>query len=125
VFNPQEEKLLQECKLKFQVNIFQYKRLPNVKAKDASFRLRFYYFRPFIIADVMLYNIEIAQAFSAENTIKQELFYRACSTLSSTIVYMMEMVSSMNLRLGLMLFIRKQSCKTGKRAKLQRNHREI
>jgi hypothetical protein len=29
--------------------------------------------RPFIIAD-MLYNIEIAQAFSAENTIKQELF---------------------------------------------------
>jgi hypothetical protein len=26
VFNPQEEKLLQECKLKFQVNIFQYKR---------------------------------------------------------------------------------------------------
>jgi hypothetical protein len=26
-----------------------------------------------IIADVMLYNIEIAQAFSAENTIKQEL----------------------------------------------------
>jgi hypothetical protein len=28
---------------------------------------------PFIIADVMLYNIEIAQAFSAENTIKQEL----------------------------------------------------
>jgi hypothetical protein len=29
--------------------------------------------RPFIIADVMLY-IEIAQAFSAENTIKQELF---------------------------------------------------
>jgi hypothetical protein len=38
VFNPQEEKLLQECKLKFQVNIFQYKRVPNVKAKDASFR---------------------------------------------------------------------------------------
>jgi hypothetical protein len=27
---------------------------------------------PFIIADVMLYNIEIAQAFSAENTIKQD-----------------------------------------------------
>jgi hypothetical protein len=36
VFNPQEEKLLQECKLKFQVNIFQ--QVPNVKAKDASFR---------------------------------------------------------------------------------------
>jgi C4-dicarboxylate transporter len=32
---------------------------------------------PFVIADVMLYNIEIAQAFSSENTIKQELFYKS------------------------------------------------
>ncbi|MNL46880.1 hypothetical protein D3C87_1696290 [compost metagenome] len=32
---------------------------------------------PFIIADVMLYNIEIAQAFSSGNTIKQELFYKS------------------------------------------------
>jgi hypothetical protein len=30
----------------------------------------------------MLYNIEIAQAFSAENTIKQLFFIRVCSTLS-------------------------------------------
>ena len=32
---------------------------------------------PFVIADVMLYNIEIAQTYSAENTIKQELFYKS------------------------------------------------
>jgi hypothetical protein len=32
---------------------------------------------PFIIADVMLYSIEIAQTFSSEKIIKQELFYKS------------------------------------------------
>jgi C4-dicarboxylate transporter len=32
---------------------------------------------PFIITDVMLYNIEIAQTYSSENAIKQELFYKS------------------------------------------------
>ena len=32
---------------------------------------------PFVIADIMLYNIEIAQTFSAENSIKQEAFYKS------------------------------------------------
>ena len=32
---------------------------------------------PFVIADVMLYNIEIAQTYSSENPIKQELFYKS------------------------------------------------
>lgn len=32
---------------------------------------------PYVIADVMLYNIEIAQAFSAEHLIKQELFFKS------------------------------------------------
>ena len=32
---------------------------------------------PFIIADVMLYSIEIAQTFSSEKVIKQELFYKS------------------------------------------------
>jgi hypothetical protein len=32
---------------------------------------------PFIVADVMLYSIEIAQTFSSEKDIKQELFYKS------------------------------------------------
>ena len=32
---------------------------------------------PFVIADVMLYNIEIAQTYAAGNLIKQELFYKS------------------------------------------------
>jgi hypothetical protein len=31
----------------------------------------------FVIADVMLYTIEIAQTFSAENLIKQDAFYKS------------------------------------------------
>ena len=34
----------------------------------------------FIIVDLMLYNIEIAQTFSAEKTIKQELFFKSMLT---------------------------------------------
>jgi hypothetical protein len=30
---------------------------------------------PFVIADVMLYNIEIAQTFSSEHDIKQDLLF--------------------------------------------------
>jgi hypothetical protein len=32
---------------------------------------------PFIVADLMLYNMEIAQTFSSGNFIKQELFYKS------------------------------------------------
>ena len=34
----------------------------------------------FIIADIMLYNIEIAQTFSAEKMVKQELFFKSMLT---------------------------------------------
>ena len=34
----------------------------------------------FIIADIMLYNVEIAQTFSAERVVKQELFFKSMLT---------------------------------------------
>ena len=34
----------------------------------------------FIIADLMLYNIEIAQTYSAEKLVKQELFFKSMLT---------------------------------------------
>jgi hypothetical protein len=34
----------------------------------------------FIMADLMLYNIEIAQTFSAEKMVKQELFFKSMLT---------------------------------------------
>ena len=45
----------------------------------------------FIIADMMLYNIEIAQAFSAEKTIKQELFFKSMlSSYQQIVSFLME-----------------------------------
>lgn len=85
VFNPKEETLLQECKLKISNEYFP-KRTSN-KAKKPKMRrsVAQKYIKhfivlgvdPFIIGDVMLYSIEIAQTFSAEKIIKQELFFKS------------------------------------------------
>jgi putative NIF3 family GTP cyclohydrolase 1 type 2 len=80
VFNPGRN-ALQECKLKFRMNTFLQTAPRNAKKAKMRRSVAQKYIKhfitlgvdPFIIADVMLYNIEIAQA-SSENTIKQELF---------------------------------------------------
>jgi putative NIF3 family GTP cyclohydrolase 1 type 2 len=85
VFNPKEETLLQECKLKISNEYFPVKttgkrKKPKMRRSVAQKYLKHFMqlgVDPFVIGDVMLYNIEVAQAFSAENTIKQELFYKS------------------------------------------------
>jgi hypothetical protein len=85
VFNPKEETLLQECKLKISNEYFPIKttgkrKKPKMRRSVAQKYIKHFILLgvdPFVIADVMLYNIEIAQAFSAENIIKQELFYKS------------------------------------------------
>jgi hypothetical protein len=85
VFNPKEETLLQECKLKISNEYFPIKttgkrKKPKLRRSVAQKYIKHFILLgvdPFVIADVMLYNIEIAQAFSAENIIKQELFYKS------------------------------------------------
>lgn len=85
VFNPKEETLLQECKLKISNEYFPVKttgkrKKPKMRRSVAQKYIKHFMqlgVDPFVIADVMLYNIEIAQAFSAENIIKQELFYKS------------------------------------------------
>jgi hypothetical protein len=85
VFNPKEETLLQECKLKISNEYFPIKttgkrKKPKMRRSVAQKYIKHFILLgvdPFVIADVMLCNIEIAQAFSAENTVKQELFYKS------------------------------------------------
>jgi hypothetical protein len=85
VFNPKEETLLQECKLKISNEYFPIKttgkrKKPKMRRSVAQKYIKHFILLgvdPFVIADVMLYNIEIAQAFSAGNIIKQELFYKS------------------------------------------------
>jgi hypothetical protein len=44
---------------------------------------------PFIIADVMLYNIEIAQTFSSGHAIKQDLFYKSMfNSFEQAVIFM-------------------------------------
>lgn len=78
-FNPKEDKLLAECKFKITKEYFP----ENGRKPKARRSVAHKYIRKFIqlgvensiIADVMLYNIEVAQAFSSEKYIKQESFY--------------------------------------------------
>ena len=85
VFNPKEDALLQESKLKISNEYFPIKSSgrrskPKMRRSVAQKYIKHYILLgvdPFIITDLMLYNIEIAQAFSAENSIKQELFYKS------------------------------------------------
>jgi hypothetical protein len=85
VFNPKEETLLQECKVKISNEYFPIKNSgrrskPKMRRSVAQKYIKHFILLgvdPFVIADVMLYNIEIAQAYASENLIKQELFYKS------------------------------------------------
>ena len=85
VFNPKEETLLQECKLKISNEYYPLKKSgrrskPKMRRSVAQKYIKHFILLgvdPFVIADVMLYNIEIAQTFASENAIKHELFFKS------------------------------------------------
>ena len=87
VFNPKEDKLLQESKAKISHEYFPVKKpgakwRPKAKMRRSVAQKIIKHFillgvDSFVIADIMLYNIEIAQTYSSENFIKQELFYKS------------------------------------------------
>lgn len=97
VFNPKEETLLQECKLKISNEYFPLKKSgrrtkPKMRRSVAQKYIKHFMVLgvdPFIIADVMLYNIEIAQTFSSEHIIKQELFYKSMfNSFEQAVIFM-------------------------------------
>jgi Family of unknown function (DUF6155) len=89
VFNPNESTLSKECKIKISNEYFPPRtsgkpRKPKMRRSVAQKYIKHFKLLgvdSFIIADVMLYAIEIAQTFSAEKIIKSDLFYK--STLNS------------------------------------------
>lgn len=78
-FNPKEAKLLEECKFKISKEYFPLNtRKPKMRRSVAQKQIKHFKtlgVEPAIIADVMLYNIEIAQAFCSEKTVNQDSFY--------------------------------------------------
>ncbi len=95
VFNPNEDKLLQEAKLKISNEYFPI-RSKKAKLRRSTAQNYIKHFislgvDPYIVADVMLYAIEIAQTYTQEKPIKQELFYKSMlNSFESAISYMIE-----------------------------------
>ena len=85
VFNPNEDKLLREAKLKISNEYFPTRGKKSKMRRSVAQKFIKHFISlgvdVFIIADIMLYNIEIAQTFSSEKIVKQELFFK--SMLSS------------------------------------------
>ena len=80
-FNPKENKLIEECKFKISKEYF-----PNTKRKAKCRRsVAQSYIRhfkrlgvePSLIADIMLFNIEVAQTYSSEKEILKESFCKS------------------------------------------------
>lgn len=97
VFNPKEDTLLQECKIKISNEYFPIKtagraKKPKMRRSVAQKYIKHFIVLgvdPFIIADVMLYNIEIAQTYSSGHAIKQELFYKSMfNSFEQAVVFM-------------------------------------
>lgn len=79
VFNPQEDKLLEECKYKIRKEYFPAtRRKPKARRSVAQKYIRHFMklgMDPSLIAEIMLFNLETAQAYSANKFVRQESFY--------------------------------------------------
>lgn len=77
-FNPKEDKLLEEAKIKITKEYNLYVRKAKMRRSVAHKLIKHFKkieVQPDVIADLMLFNLEIAQVYSAEKRIRQESFY--------------------------------------------------
>ncbi len=81
VFNPKEEKLLEEAKYKISKEYFSLNnRKPKMRRSIAQKIIKHYIqlgVDGYVIADVMLFNMEIAQKYTKEKPIGQTSFYHS------------------------------------------------
>lgn len=85
VFNPKEDLLLQESKIKISNEYYPQKisgrpRRAKMRRSVAQKYIKHFILLgvdPFLIGDLMLYSIEIAQTFSSERFVQSELFYKS------------------------------------------------
>tara|TARA_R110002051_G_scaffold130577_2_gene204451 strand:+ start:61835 stop:62350 length:516 start_codon:yes stop_codon:yes gene_type:complete len=80
IFNPKEEKRIQEAKVKISNEFFPIRRKkPRARRSLAQKYIKHFTVlgvNPFLIADLMLYSIEICQSFSEEKNVN-DVFYRS------------------------------------------------
>lgn len=81
VFKPNETNLIKEAKLKISNEYFPIRgKKPKMRRSVAQKFIKHYItlgVDSFIIADIMLYNLEIAQSLSSKKNIYQELFFKS------------------------------------------------
>ena len=81
VFNPKETNLVKEAKLKITNEYYPVRgKKPKMRRSTAQKFIKHFILLGvdvYVIADIMLYNIEIAQTLSSEKEIKQEAFYKS------------------------------------------------
>ena len=82
VFNPKEDKMVQEAKVKISNEYFPVKRKRPKGRRSIAQKFIKHFIKlgvePQLIADVMLYNLEIAQTFSADKNVP-DAFYKSIS----------------------------------------------
>lgn len=95
VFNPKEDKLVGEAKIKISNEYFPIKgRKPKLR-RSVSQKLIKHFISlgvdSFIIADIMLYNIEIAQTYTLGKVMKSDLFFKSMlNSFEQAIGFMIE-----------------------------------
>ena len=81
VFKPNEKNLVKDAKLKITNEYFPIRgKRPKMRRSVAQKFIKHFILLgvdSFIIADIMLYNIEIAQTFTKEKTVTNETFYKS------------------------------------------------
>jgi len=81
VFNPNEEKLLEEAKFKISKEYFPVgRRRPKARRSVAQKTIKHFLtleIDPFILAELMVFNIEIAIRYNERKQIKQDSFYKS------------------------------------------------
>jgi len=95
VFNPNERNLTKEAKLKISDEYFPIRGKKSKMRRSVAQKFIKHFISlgvdSFIIADVMLYNIEIAQALSSEKQINNEAFYKSMlNSFEQAISFMIE-----------------------------------
>jgi len=84
VFNPKENKLIEDAKIKIANEYFPINRKKAKMRRSVAQKYIKHYMLlgvdVFLVADLMLYNIEIAMTFSSEKLIKQESFFKSMFT---------------------------------------------
>jgi hypothetical protein len=81
VFNPKEEKITQEAKAKIKHEYFPLtRRKPRMRRSVAQKLIKHFLnlgVDPYLIADLMLFNIETAQRYTLKKNISQDSFYKS------------------------------------------------